>query len=396
MARERSRPDPDELLARIKAEEQPTRGRLRIYLGAAPGVGKTFAMLQEGNRRKERGTDVVIGFVETHGRQHTVEQIGDLEVVPPREVPYKGVIVREMDTDAVIARHPRVALVDELAHTNVAGSRHEKRYEDVMDLLAAGIVVISTVNVQHIESLNDVVKQITGIAVHETVPDWVIEQAEQVELIDMAPEAIIQRMRHGNIYPPEQAKRALDNFFTGGNLSALRDLALRATARGVEEKLSHYMRGREDRRGPVAITDRILVAVNHQPIAKTLIRRGWRIAAALKADLTVVYVEADRGARSPQTVEDERHLRANLQLADELGAQLVRLRGKVSEEIVEYARAHKITQIVIGQSSHGRLAEFFQGSVTHDVLRNVHGIDVLVVAEASNAPGRDRIDHPVG
>jgi two-component system sensor histidine kinase KdpD len=382
MARELGRPDPDELLERIKADEQATKGVLRVYLGAAPGVGKTFAMLQEAHRRKERGTDVVIGLVETHGRAHTAELIGDLEVIPPREVPYKGVVVREMDTDAVIARHPRVALVDELAHTNVPGSRHEKRYEDVQDLLAAGITVLSTLNVQHIESLNDVVRQVTGISVHETVPDWVIEEADQVELIDMAPEALIQRMRHGNIYPPEQAKRALENFFTGGNLTALRDLALRATARGVEERLSRYMHGRDDHDAiHAAVTDRVMVAVDHRPAAKTLIRRGWRIAAALKADFLVAHVEPNRGARATQTVEDERHLRANLQLADELGAQVVRLRGDVAEELAAYAQANSVTQIVIGQSRHGRWTEFLQGSVTHDILRKVHDVDVVVVAD---------------
>jgi len=392
MTREPERPDPDALLARIKAEEQPIRGRLRIYLGAAPGVGKTFTMLQEAHRREERGSDVVIGFVETHNRPHTAEQIGDLEIVPPREVLYKGVIVHEMDTDAVIARRPRVALVDELAHTNVPGSRHGKRYEDVRDLLDAGITVIATLNIQHIESLNDIVKQITGVAVRETVPDWVVEEAEQVELIDMAPEALIQRMKHGNIYPPEQARRALDNFFTAGNLTALRDLALRATAKGVEEKLSQYMRGQEDPSAPVAVTDRLMVAVDHRPHGKTLIRRGWRVASALKADLVVVYVDPDRGARAAQTVADERQLRANLQLADELGAQVVRLRGKVAEEVVAYARAHKVSQLVIGQSTRGRWAEMVHGSVTHDLLRKALGIDVLVVAERSQAPHREKGD----
>ncbi|HWE63311.1 MAG TPA: universal stress protein [Chloroflexota bacterium] len=395
MAREPERPDPDALLARIKAEEQPRRGRLRIYLGAAPGVGKTYAMLQEAHRRKARGTDVVVGLVETHGRSHTAEQIGDLEVVPPREVPYKGVVVREMDTAAVIAHHPQVALVDELAHTNVDGSRHEKRYEDVQDLLDAGITVIATLNIQHIESLNDVIKQITGVTVRETVPDWVLDGAEQVELIDMAPEALIQRMKHGNIYPPEQAKRALDNFFTAGNLTALRDMALRATAREVEEQLSRYMR---DRVGAgdlsVAVHDRIMVAVDHRRIGKLLIRRGWRIASALKADLVVVHVDPERGPRAAQTVEDERQLRANLQLADELGAQVVHLRGRVADELVAYARAQEVTQVVIGQSARGRWQEMLQGSVTHDLLRKAQGIDVLVVAEPAQWPRRERDGHP--
>jgi two-component system, OmpR family, sensor histidine kinase KdpD len=381
MQREPERPDPDALLARIKAEEQTTRGKLRIYLGAAPGVGKTYAMLLEGHRRKERGADVVIGFLETHGRPHTAEQVGDLEIVPPREVPYKGVIAREVDTDAVIARRPRVALVDELAHTNVPGSRHEKRYEDVRDLLDAGVTVIATLNIQHIESLNDIIKQVTGVAVRETVPDWVVDQAEQVELIDMAPEALIQRMKHGNIYPPEQARRALDNFFTEGNLTALRDLSLRATAKGVEEKLSKSMRGQGDQGGSVGIADRLMVGVDHRPIGKTLIRRGWRIAAALKADLLVVYVEPERGTRIAQSVQDERQLRANLQLADELGARVARLRGKPAEELIAYARSNQVTHLVIGQSTRGRLEEFLHGSVTHDILRQAKGIDVYVIGE---------------
>jgi len=234
------------------------------------------------------------------------------------------------------------------------------------------------------------VKQITGIGVRETVPDWVLDQAEQIELIDMAPEALIQRMRHGNIYPPEQARRALENFFTGGNLTALRDLALRATAKGVEERLSHYMRGRDDHAAPLAVTDRILVAVDHQLLGKMLIRRGWRLAAGLKADLLVVHVEPEHGARATLTVEDERNLRANLQLADELGAQVVRLRGRVAEELVQYALSNKVTQIVIGKPTRGRWSEFFQGSVTHDILRNAHGIDVLVASEHSSELRRER------
>jgi two-component system sensor histidine kinase KdpD len=349
MRSEPARPDPDAILARIKAEEQPTKGRLRIYLGAAPGVGKTFAMLQEAHRRKDRGTDVVIGFVETHKRPHTIEQIGNLEIVPPLEIPYKGVIVREMDTDAVIARHPQVALVDELAHTNVEGSRHHKRYEDVQDLLDAGITVISTLNIQHIESLNDTVKQVTGIAVRETVPDWVLDVAEQVELIDMAPEALIQRMKHGNIYPPEQAKQALENFFTAGNLTALRDMALRATAREVEQQLSRYMRDTVDDSGtPVAIND-----------------------------------EANRGPRATLTMEEDRQLRANLQLADELGATVVRLRGNITEELIAHVRSNRVTQLIIGNSAKGRWTELLHGSVTHELLRNLPGIDIHVMGDGS-------------
>jgi two-component system, OmpR family, sensor histidine kinase KdpD len=391
VTRECARPDPDALLALIKGQETPTRGRLRIYLGAAPGVGKTFAMLQEAHRRKDRGTDVVVGFVETHGRPHTAEQIGDLEVVPAREIHYKGVVLREMDTEAVIAREPMVALVDELAHTNAPGSKHAKRHEDVADLLDAGITVISTLNIQHLESLNDYVEQMTGVTVHETVPDWVVDEAEQVELIDMAPEALIQRMKHGNIYPPEQARRALDNFFTAGNLTALRDLALRATAKEVEQKLDAYMRDLKIE-GTAAVGERVMVAVDHRPIGKTLIRRGWRLAAALKGELVVVYVEPTGGKRRVQTIEDERQLRANLQLADELGAMVVRLRGAASAELIAYARAHHVGSVVIGHPTHGRWEEFLHGSVTSDMLRKLPGIDVHVMADGSEVLRKERED----
>ncbi len=380
MASTDKRPDPDVLLARLKAQETPARGRLRIYLGSAPGVGKTYEMLQEARRRKERGTDVVVGFVETHGRPQTAAQIGDLEIVPPREVLYKGVTLREMDTDAVLRRRPRVALVDELAHTNAPGSRHEKRYEDVEDILAAGIDVISTLNIQHIESLNDTVQQFSGVAVRETVPDWVLNEAAQVELIDITPEALIQRMTHGNIYPPAQAQRALDNFFTPGNLTALRELALRATAKEVEDDLDRFMREGQIQ-GPMAVTDRVMVAVDHRKSDKTLIRRGWRLASALKAALIVVTVEPERGPRQAQTIEEERQLRASLQLADDLGATVVRLRGNIVDELVAYAQANRVTQVVIGHPTHSRWYEFLHGSVSRDLLRRLPGVDVHVYAD---------------
>lgn len=373
------------MLAEIKSEERSAGSGLRIYLGAAPGVGKTFAMLQEAHRRQERGTDVVVGFVETHGRLHTAEQIGDLEIVPPRRLEYRGVTLHELDTEAVLARHPTVALVDELAHTNAPGSKHGKRYEDVQDLLAASITVISTLNIQHIESLNTYIEHLTGIAVHETVPDWVLDRAEQVELIDMAPEALIRRMAHGNIYPPAQARSALANFFTIGNLSVLRDLALRATAKEVEEKLDAYMRDRH-LEAPGGVGERIMAAVDHHPIGKVVIRRAWRTAAALKGELVVVHVESDSGRRQPQTVEEERELRANLQLADEMGATVVRLRGKVAAELIAYARANHISQMVIGQPAHGWWETVLRRSVTDEILRAMAGIDVHVIGEQPDDP----------
>jgi two-component system sensor histidine kinase KdpD len=361
-------------------------GRLHIYLGAAPGVGKTYVMLQEARRRIQQGTDVVVGLLETHGRRDTANQRDDLEVVPPLEVLYRGATVREMDTEQVIARRPQVALVDELAHTNVRGSRREKRYEDVQDLLAAGISVVSTLNVQHIESLHDTVKQITGVTVRETVPDWVVDEADQIELIDTTPEALIQRLKHGSIYPPEQARQALSNFFTPGNLTALRALALRTLARGVEGQLTRLMRDQASQAAaPVVKTDRIVVAVDHRPIGKALIRRGWGLAAALKADLLVVYVEPERGTRAAQNLADERRLRTHLQLADELGAQVVRLRGNVADELIAFARAREAPLLLIGQSTRGRRDELLHGSLTHDLLRKTQGIDILVVAKPGQA-----------
>jgi two-component system sensor histidine kinase KdpD len=381
MTKENRRPEPGAQGAPAGIRAVTKRGKLLLYLGAAPGVGKTFAMLQEAHRLKEHGADIVVGFVETHGRPRTANQIADLEVVPPREVPYKGVVLREMDTDAVIARRPQVALVDELAHTNAPGSRHEKRYQDVFELLDHGIDVHSTMNIQHMESLNDIVEQMTGVRVRETVPDWVLDEADQVELIDMAPEALIRRMIHGNIYPHEQAMRALENFFTIGNLTALRDLALRATAREVEDKLAAFMRDYEVE--SPATGEKVMVAVDHRPIGKSLIREGWRMGAALKGELVVVHVDPTEGRRQAQSVEEERQLRATLQLANELGAKVVQLRGKVAEELSAYAHANRVSQLVIGHPTHSRWEEFLRGSVTSDILRNMPGIDVHVV------PARD-------
>ncbi|HEY7293854.1 MAG TPA: sensor histidine kinase KdpD, partial [Dehalococcoidia bacterium] len=292
MTAEAERPDPEKLLAKLKAEEartQSTRGRLRVYLGSAPGTGKTFAMLNEGRRRKARGTDVVIGYVETYNRPLTVQAAEGLEVVPRRRVEYRGTVLDEMDVDAVIARRPQVALVDELAHTNAPGSRHEKRWQDVEEILAAGITVISTLNIQHLESLKDRVEQITGIAVRETVPDTVLAAADDVELIDIAPEALRRRMVHGNVYPPERAQRALENFFRPGNLAALREMALRWTAAKADDQLDAYMR-EHDLSGWM-VDERLLVCIDDRPIARTLLRRGAHMAHRLGCPLLALHVE---------------------------------------------------------------------------------------------------------
>src|SRR5450755_3663483 len=271
------------------------RGDLRVYLGAAPGVGKTFAMLNEGRRRHDRGTDVVVGFVETHGRARTIEQIGDLEVVPRKLVTYRGSEFEEMDIDAVIARRPQVALVDELAHTNVPGSRNEKRWQDVEEVLDAGIDVISTVNIQHLESLNDVVERITGVPQRETVPDAIVRAADQVEMVDMTPEALRRRMAHGNIYPPEKIDAALTNYFRSGNLSALRELALLWLADKVDEGLQRY-RAAHDIHGTWEARERVVVALTGGPEGDTLIRRAARIAARTAGgDLLAVHVTRSDG-----------------------------------------------------------------------------------------------------
>jgi two-component system sensor histidine kinase KdpD len=355
------------------------RGRHRVYLGIAPGVGKTYTALEELHRRRERGTDVVIGFLETHNRPRTLEIAGDLELVPRKNIPYKGVIVEEMDTDAVIARHPAVALVDELAHTNAPGSKHEKRWQDVEDLLNAGITVISTVNVQHLESLADIVETITGVQVRERVPDRVVDEADEVELIDMSPHALRQRMRHGNIYPPDRAERALDGFFREGNLIALREMALRKMAHVCEVELEEYMQ-QQGIDAAWSAGERVMVCVDPQKQAQNLIRRGWRMANRYKTELLAVFVETPRwGSASP---EEKRALEENLRFAEDLGAEPVRVQGPdVAKALMQVARDRNVGSIVIGHSRHGRLHEVLRGSIVQNLLRMAGDVDVHVVAE---------------
>src|SRR5216683_592979 len=317
--REEGRPDPEELLRRYSLRDrdleappaapapgtgarvapQPAaggyphrRGRLRIYLASAAGAGKTYTMLNEGHRRESRGTDVVVGYVETHGRAQTQAQVGDLEVIPRKKVTYRGVTLEEMHTEAIIARHPKVALIDELAHTNVPGSRHVKRYQDVEEILDAGIDVDTTLNIQHLESLNDLVASITGVRVRETLPDWILDQADEVELIDISPYALRQRMKHGNIYPQERIDTALDNFFREGNLTALRELALRRTAEKTEEQLQGYMAEHGiSQLWPAS--ERVLVGFDSRPHTREVIRDAWRLAHGLHADLIAVSIQAE-------------------------------------------------------------------------------------------------------
>jgi two-component system, OmpR family, sensor histidine kinase KdpD len=359
------------------------RGTLRVYLGAAPGVGKTFAMLNEGRRRKDRGTDVVVGYVETHGRAHTAEQIGGLEVVPRKVITYRGAALEEMDLDAVLARRPAVALIDELAHTNVPGSKHAKRWEDVEELLDAGIDVISTVNIQHLESVNDVVERITGVRQRETLPDQIVRAADQIELVDMTPEALRRRLAHGNIYAPEKIDAALANYFRPGNLAALRELALLWVADRVDDALEEY-RERHGITEPWETRERVVVAITGAPSTDALVRRAARIAQRAHGELLGVHVRSDDGlVGSGDTVDHQRRL------LEEMGGTYHETAGNdIAAALVEFARAENATQLVLGASRRSRWAELTRGSVINRVVRLSGTIDVHVISQAE-AEGED-------
>ncbi len=360
------------------------RGTLRIYLGAAPGVGKTFAMLGEGRRRAERGTDVVVGYVETHGRPKTAEQIGGLEIVQRRRIEYRGSTFEEMDLDAILARRPEVALVDELAHTNVAGSRHTKRWEDVEALLEAGITVISTLNVQHLESVNDVVEQITGIKQQETIPDAVVRRAEQIELVDMAPEAIRRRMAHGNIYPAERIDASLGNYFRAGNLGALRELALLWVADRVDDALQDYRESHGIDR-PWETRERVVVALTGSADGERLVRRAARMAARSKGDLYAVHVRPQDGLAGGAADRLDRQR----ELVGELGGTYREVVGAdIGEALVAAAHTLNATQIVLGATRRSRFAELTRGSVINRVIRDSGvGLDVHVISRANDGTG---------
>ncbi|GAA1950210.1 sensor histidine kinase KdpD [Nocardioides panacihumi] len=363
-----------------------TRGRLRVYLGAAPGVGKTYAMLGEARRRVDRGTDVVVGFVETHGRRHTAEMLGGLEVVPRRTVPYRGTSLEEMDVDAVLRRRPQVALVDELAHTNAPGTRNEKRWQDVEELLEAGIDVITTVNVQHLESLNDVVEKITGVAQRETVPDAVVRAADQVELVDMSAEALRRRLAHGNVYAPDKVDAALSNYFRAGNLTALRELALLWVADRVDDALQHY-RQQHDISGTWEARERVVVALSGGPEGEHLIRRAARIAARSGAgDLLALHISRSDGL----TGADPAYLNAQRQLVESLGGSFHQVLGDdVSEALLVFARAENATQLVLGDSRRPRWQTVFSGTgIGSQTIRRSGDIDVHIVTHAHVGRGR--------
>ncbi len=360
------------------------RGSLRIYLGASPGVGKTFAMLNEGRRRHERGTDVVIGVVETHGREQTAAQIGGLPVIARRTVEHRGATLTEMDLDAVLARHPDVVLVDEFAHTNAPGGRHEKRWQDVEALLAAGIDVIATLNIQHLESLNDVIARITGVTQRETVPDAVVRRADQIELVDMSPEALRRRMAHGNIYPAERVDAALSNFFRPGNLGALRELALLWVADRVEESLAAYVTD-HDIAEAWETRERVVVGISGAPGGEVLIRRAARMAGRVGGDLVGVHVVADDGLAR----QDDAAIASQRALVESLGGRTHEILGHDRAAVlVEFARGEKATQLVVGATASSRWHELWHGSFVGKVTRLARDVDVHVIGreEAAGEP----------
>ena len=360
-----------------EAAPEKKAGIFKIFLGYAPGVGKTYSMLSEGIRRYSRGEDVVVGVVETHGRKGVADLVAKLEVVPRKQIEYKGTVFTEMDVDAILARKPAVALIDELAHTNIEGSKHAKRYEDVIELLDAKIDVLSTVNVQHIESLNPLVERITGVHVRETVPDWVVQRAEEIVMSDLTPEALQTRMKRGDIYPLDRAERALGSFFRRGNLIALRELALRQVAQVVDKNLeAHWTR--EHLEHGVAVCERIAVCISSNPVAQYLIARGGRMARALDADFYVVYVDSPHD----EEPDNRRSLQENIRFAENLGATVVRLpRGNIAERVAEFAREKHITHVVFGRSAQEGWRKYLYLTVIQKFLRQAPPIDVHIVTQ---------------
>jgi two-component system, OmpR family, sensor histidine kinase KdpD len=369
------RPTADALLARI---QEQSRARLRIYIGAAPGVGKTYEMLREAHALRARGLDVVVGFVETYGRRETDAQLRDLEVVPRRRIDYRGVTLEEMDLDAIIRRKPKVCVADELAHTNVPGSRHTKRYEDVLDILQAGIHVMTAVNIQHLETLNDAVARATGIRVRETVPDTFLDRADEVINVDVTVEELRNRLREGKIYRPEKVEQALTNFFRKGNLSTLRELALRAVADEVGEKAASY-RAREGLE-PALIPERVMVCMSSNMLAPRVLRTGARIAGRLGAKWYAVYVETPRERPDRIARRDADALKQNIELAESLGATVVRVKAdRPAEGLVAFAQREGVTHVIFGQTARSRWEQLWRGSTLDRFLVAVPDAAVQVV-----------------
>lgn len=361
----------------VASPPQKTKAIFKLFLGYAPGVGKTYSMLSEGIRRHSRGEDVVIGVVESHGRKTIEELAAQLETIPRRKIEYKGTVFEEMDVDAIIARSPQVVLVDELAHTNIPGSKHRKRYEDVQEILSRKIDVIATLNIQHIESIAPVVRNITGITVRETLPDWVPLTANETVMVDLTPEALQNRMRRGDVYLPEKVEQALGNFFRRGNLIALRELALRQVTEQVDRSLESYMSAKEIHKN-WAVRDRLAVCVHPNPYAQYLIARAARMARRLDAEFFAVYV--DTGKHNSE--ENRKSLEANLRFAESLGGKVVRLKGKsVADAIAEFVRERRITQVIFGRSAQKGWKKFLYLSPTHRFLRESPEVDIHIITQ---------------
>jgi two-component system sensor histidine kinase KdpD len=367
---------PDEWLNEV-SPQAPERGVLKLFLGYAPGVGKTYGMLSEALRRKSRGEDVVVGYVETHGRKGVAELAAQLEQIPRKKIEYKGVSFEEMDTDAILARKPRVVLVDELAHTNIPGSKHRKRYEDVLDLVAAKIEVLSTVNIQHIESIAPTVAAITGIKIRETVPVWVLEHANEIVMVDLTPEALQNRMKRGEVYHTEKVDQALKNFFRRGNLIALRELALRQVAEQVDRSLETYMEQQEIQE-QWAVRERIAVCFSSNPRAQYLIARASRMARRMDAELYAIYVDIGKDTSE----QDKNSLAANIQFSESLGAKVVKLKGKdVSSASAEFVREKHITQVIFGRTAVEGWRKFLYAAAINRFLRDAPAVDVHIVTQ---------------
>lgn len=386
MSNDLVRPNPDELLTHVQAEEaRQGRGKLKVFLGYAAGVGKTYAMLEAAHQRQTEGVDVVIGYIETHGRSETEALVSYFEVIPRQQIAYHGTVLPEMDVDAILARRPQLVLVDELAHTNAPGSRHPKRYLDVEELIAAGISVYTTMNIQHLESLNDVVAQITGVTMHEKVPDRILDKADEVEVVDLPPPELLQRLREGKVYVPEQAARAIEQFFRLGNLTALRELALRRTAERVDEQMRRYMQTRAIS-GPWPAGERLLVCIGSSPLSERLVRATRRLADQLKAEWFAIHVETLHDSHASQANADR--IVSALRLAEELGAKAITLPGQnVADTILAYARQHNITKIVAGKPLHPPWRERLRGSIVDRLIQLSGNIDIYVIsAGAESSP----------
>lgn len=389
------RPDPDELLKNLHAETH-SRGKLKIFLGYAAGVGKTYAMLGAAHQRKAQGIDIVIGYVETHKRAETDELVEGLEILPRKQVDYRGTSLPEMDVDAVLARHPQIVLVDEFAHTNAPGSRHPKRYQDVQEILDAGIDVYTTLNIQHLESLNDVVAQVTGVIVKETVPDSVIDEAAEIEVIDLPPDELLARLKEGKVYIPEQASRAIDKFFRKGNLTALREMSLRRAAERVDDQMRSYMQTRAIQ-GTWAAGERLLVCVSPSPLSERLVRTARRLASELNAEWITLFIETPQAAS--MSAETRERVSKILQLSEDLGARSYTVSAggsieSISQAVMDFAHKNNVTKIVAGKPLRPRWQELLRGSLVDSLIHKSGDIDVYVVT-STDAPSLPKDENPL-